>query len=181
MRKCSGKFSLQIPPRHDFFQTGSKDDGYDYKWFCANQENISLRGNYWTATYEGLFFDFTIKEEYCVANNTNLNLDCGLKPEHELLVDKLQFMIVSNTKRFDQEDYVSDSSIHSQADLSFFFFPTSRIHRMLHLEETVLKRNDNTFMATTGMTDIEETFFSISPYDFHTRTWQPQTRLTVEI
>ena len=41
-------------------------------------------------------------------------------------------------------------------------------------------RNDNKFMAISGITDDEETFFSISPHDFHTRTFTPRTRLTIE-
>ena len=44
---------------------------------------------------------------------------------------------------------------------------------MLRIEETVLERDDNIFMAISGMTSIEETFFSITPYDFHTRTFYP--------
>ena len=51
---------------------------------------------------------------------------------------------------------------------------------MLRIEETVSERDDNIFMAISGMTSIEETFFSIVPYDFHTRTPSPSTRLVIE-
>ena len=51
---------------------------------------------------------------------------------------------------------------------------------MLRIEETVLERDDNIFMAISGMTSIEETFFSIVPYDFHTRTPSPSYRLVIE-
>ena len=51
---------------------------------------------------------------------------------------------------------------------------------MLRIEETVSERDDNIFMAISGMTSIEETFFSITPYDFHTRTFSPNNRLVIE-
>lgn len=50
----------------------------------------------------------------------------------------------------------------------------------MKIEETFLERDDNSIMAISGITNVEETFFSISQHDFHSRTWGPRCRLTIE-
>ena len=54
------------------------------------------------------------------------------------------------------------------------------MQHILRIEETVLERDDNIFMAISDMTSTDETYFSITPYDIHTRTDDPASRLVIE-
>ena len=68
-------------------------------------------------------------------------------------------MTIANSRRFDQDDFESESPVKGEATITFFHFPTTRISHIYRIEETVLEREDNIWMAIAGFTSIEETYF----------------------
>ena len=54
------------------------------------------------------------------------------------------------------------------------------MQHILHIEETMLARDDNIFMAISEMTSTDETYFSITPHDVQMRTDDPTSRLVIE-
>ena len=95
------------------------------------------------------------------------------------MLGDIEIMTIVNSRRLDQDDYASESPVKGEATVTFFSFPIRRIKHGFYIEETVLEREDNIWMAIAGFTSIDETYFSINPYDFSTRTYRYNERLQI--
>ena len=89
-------------------------------------------------------------------------------------------MILTNTQRFDQESYSTGGPVISESVIKFFNFPVIREDRIFTINETILSYDNNLLMPVVGVTDNEETFFSVSELTTQSRTPNRLCRLAVQ-
>ena len=107
----------------------------------------------------------------------NDNIDCHLDAEHDYLIDLMEIMILSNYQHFDQDDYESESPIRGASIIDFFRMPTRSIRHKFRIQQHALEREDNIVMAIPGLSEIEESYFTIEKEDIETRTSAVRHRL----
>ena len=84
---------------------------------------------------------------------------------------------MKNQERFDTESYASGGPIVKESTLVWSEIPTHSVKRNIRVEESILERDDNQFMSINGVTDDEDTFFTLKKWSDGTRTDAFHTRL----
>lgn len=84
---------------------------------------------------------------------------------------------MTNQQRFDTESYGSGGPIIKESILTWSDLPAHPIKRNMRIEESILERDDNRIMSISGVTNDEDTFFSLKTWSDETRTTSFYTRL----
>ena len=94
----------------------------------------------------------------------------------EKVLDSIKVALILNHERFSADAY-QESGIIQETVLKFFDIPTLELRRDFGVSFTSVESNDNRFMALTGLTNEEQTFFSIKELDSSLRTYNRRSRL----
>ena len=73
---------------------------------------------------------------------------------------------MSNQQYFDADNYEDATPIKKEAELKFYEIPYSPQTRFLSVKMNHLEREDNLLYSLTGITSIEEEFFTIDDNNF---------------
>ena len=148
-------------------------------WFCADLSKLTIKGNFQTHDHNSLLIEFKIKEERCV-NKEYDYLECLLSSRDEKIAQSTEAMVLTNTQRFDSENYSSEGPVIDESVIKFFNLPMIRMDRTFTINETLLSYDNNLLMPVVGVTDNEVTFFSVNEESFQTRTPNRLCRLGIQ-
>lgn len=70
-------------------------------------------------------------------------------------------MTLTNKQRFVADDYSSEVPIVKESEMNFYEIPTRPVVRIFQVERMILERDDNLFISLSGITEEEDTFFTI--------------------
>ena len=81
-----------------------------------------------------------------------------------------------NHERFSSDTY-NEPCVIQESEMKIFDMPTRSLRRDFGIQQTTLELDDNRFMSLSGITDEEQTFFSIEEIGTGLRTFKWETRL----
>ena len=102
-----------------------------------------------------------LNRENCI-NDPSKELECILNLETETVLSNQLLFMWTNRKRLNLQDYSSPSPIIKESFLQFMSIPRQARTSIYYVRLAELVREDNLLMALDGITDKDDTFFSIS-------------------
>ena len=68
-------------------------------------------------------------------------------------------MTLTNSGRFDQEDFSSDSPVILESTMNWYEIPARPLRHVFEIQKTELEREDNLVISLSGVTEENESFF----------------------
>ena len=109
--------------------------------------------------FSSLTFSVLIPEHQC--RYDPLDYQCSGSYEYEDSMRNKNILMLSNRKRFNNQDYSSDSPIVRESQIRWINFPLLQTKYDFKVQISELTREDNILMAIEDVTAVEEPFFKI--------------------
>ena len=159
---------------------------------CFDLSQVKFFGNLNSPSFSMLDIHVQIREDFCTNKNDSttrdqyqtediiealqsgydlpIALECETSQIFERLMERTLIITITNQQRFDTESYASGGPIVKESTLTWSEIPTRPVKRNIRIEESILERDDNQFMSINGVTDDEDTFFTLKKWSDETRT-----------